>query len=128
MRYVYGIAAWLTAAAASCQPASAWAEPPARADIEALLTRAQQALDTNDTPEQLASLRGLHSLAPEPRVTCTLGMVERRLGQWREAAKHLTECVANPPEGKSAEWLANMRAEKAMARAQVGVLTVTALP
>jgi hypothetical protein len=53
-------------------------------------------------------------------------MVERRLGEFPEAAEHLTQCVTNPPSHKGADWVEQMRDEKAMARAEVGVLTITA--
>jgi hypothetical protein len=53
-------------------------------------------------------------------------MVERRLKQFPEAAEHLTKCVDNPPPGKDHAWLTNIRGEKAMARAEVGILTIAA--
>lgn len=126
----FSLSVGLTVGAATLAcPALAEPSPPSiRADVDALLARAKLALDTNDTKEQIASLRGLHAVAPEPRVTCALGMVERRLGQWPEAAEHLTKCVTNPPPGMDDEWLANMRGEKAMARAEVGILRITAEP
>ena len=131
MRVPLLFAAWLAAGAVVCQPSPTHAqtrEPSSQADLDRLIARAEQAKDTNDEPEARQILRALNNAAPQPKVTCALGMIERRLGEFPEAAEHLTKCVADPPPQKGAAWVERMRDERAMARAEVGILTITAPP
>ena len=82
-------------AAAICAPATTLASPE---DAQALLRKAEAAIQENDTARAVLFLEQAYAADPDPRYIANLGVVYQRSGQYGRAAEAFERYLATDPD------------------------------
>ena len=114
--------------AAQLAPDTAWAATPAE-EAEALVRQGNQLRSAGDDQSALPLFEKAVAVHPSPRTWAQLGLVEKALGRWAEADRHLTDALRG---GNQDPWIQKNLAvlEKTLAevKRQVARIEITGEP
>ena len=114
--------------AGSAAPAGDGAAPaPPKDQASALFKKGLAAYDKGDFQEASTSWRAAWALKQTFDIAGNLGLVELKLGKFRDAAEHLDYAVKHFPPTDAEARRAGLQAKFAEARAQIGGLRITSV-
>ena len=112
--------------AGSAAPAGAAPAPP-KDQADALFKKGLAAYDKGDFQEASTSWQAAWALKQTFDIAGNLGLVELKLGKFRDAAEHLDYAVKHFPPTEAQARRAGIQAKFAEARAQIGGLQITSV-
>ena len=113
--------------AARVAPNTAWAATPAE-EAEALVRQGNQLRSAGDDQSALPLFEKAVQVHPSPRTWAQLGLVEKALGRWAEADRHLTDALKGGQDPWIQKNLAVLEKTLAEVKRQVARIEITGEP
>jgi hypothetical protein len=113
--------------AAQLAPGTAWAATPAE-EAEALVRQGNQLRSAGDDQSALPLFEKAVQVHPSPRTWAQLGLVEKALGRWAEADRHLTDALKGGQDPWIQKNLTVLEKTLAEVKRQVARIEITGEP